>query len=376
MSGGTAATRPLARQAASATGAALDAHVIVRRDAFTLDARVTAAPGEVVALMGPSGAGKSTLLGVLSGLLRTREGHVRLDGVTVSGATVQVPPQRRGVVLLGQEPRLFPHLSARDNVAFALHRRGRTSRAAIHDAADAWLHRVGLGDRGAHRPRALSGGEQQRVALARALAAGPRVLLLDEPLSALDPATAADIRAVLAAQLAAAGATALIVTHAVVDAVALGDRLVLLENGRVTQSGAPREILTAPQTAFGAAIAGVTRVVGRVEGGVWRAGRLSLPAPACPAGAAIATIASGAVALLDALPAEPPGRVVWTARVTRIDATPNGARMQTADPDVAVDIAAAAFAQRRLSIGDEVMLALDPDGVRIAPEAPPADAER
>ena len=329
--------------------------------------RIVAAPGEVVALMGPSGAGKSTMLSVISGLLHARESHVRVDGTTVSSATVQVPPQRRGIVLLGQEPRLFPHLSARDNVAFALHSHRRARRADIRTEADAWLHRVGLAEHGERRPGALSGGQQQRVALARALAAHPRVVLLDEPLAALDPATAAEIRVMLGEQLAATGTTALIVTHAVVDAIALAARLVLIEDGRVTQAGPPRQILTAPQTAFGAAIAGVSRIAGHVHEEVWHAGRLALPAPGCPAGDAVASIAAGAVTLVTATGAAPLGRVVWPARVMRIDATVAGARLQTADPAVAVDLSAAEFAARRLSVGDEVLLAVEPGGVRVAP---------
>lgn len=157
------------------TGAALDAHVVVRRRGFVLDAAVTVAGGEVIAVMGPSGAGKSTLLAVVSGLLRSREGHVRVGGRDVSTPERQVAPQRRGVVLLGQEPHLFPHLTARDNVAFGLRRRG-VRRGQARAEAEEWLARTGLADHAGHAPRELSGGQQQRVALARALATRPEVL--------------------------------------------------------------------------------------------------------------------------------------------------------------------------------------------------------
>ena len=272
------------------TVAALHAHVVVRRDAFVLDAAISAAAGEIVAVMGPSGAGKSTLLDVVSGLMRASAGEVRIGGEVMSSPRAQVAPQRRGVVLLGQDPHLFPHLSARDNVAFGLRVADGTGRAAARverrAQAQRWLEAVGLPGIGHRRPGELSGGQQQRVALARALATAPRVLLLDEPFTALDPVTVADIRRVLAERLRAAGSTTLFVTHDVVDAVTLADRLVVIENGRVSQQGVVREVLTTPETDFVAALAGVNRVPGRVEAGVWAAGGVGCSAAGVTGGGA------------------------------------------------------------------------------------------
>ena len=181
------------------TGVALDARIVVERPGFVLDVALHAAAGELVAVMGPSGAGKSTLLGALAGLVRLRDGHVRLGERMLdaaSGDRIHVTPSRRGVVLLGQDARLFPHLSARDNVAFGLLARGIPKREAGSEA-ERWLSRVGLDGMGLRRPAELSGGQQQRVAIARALATAPAALLLDEPLTSLDTETAADLRAML-----------------------------------------------------------------------------------------------------------------------------------------------------------------------------------
>lgn len=242
------------------TGAALDAHVVVTRAGFRLDVAVQAGPGEIVAVMGPSGAGKSTLLAAIVGLVGLDGGAIRLDGTTVADAQagVDVPPDRRGVVLLGQDPRLFPHLTAGENVAFGPRAQG-VDKATARALAAEWLERVGLDGAGDRHPDRLSGGQQQRVALARALAVEPRVLLLDEPLTSLDVETAADVRDLLRAQLAATRATAVVVSHDASDAAALAGRLIVIEGGRVAQSGSVADVLGAPATRFVAAVAAAHR---------------------------------------------------------------------------------------------------------------------
>jgi molybdate transport system ATP-binding protein len=175
----------------------LDARLVVRRGAFELDLRLTAEPGEVVALLGPNGAGKTTALRALAGLVPMADGHIRVDGTELR----TVPPERRGVGMVFQDYLLFPHLSALDNVAFGLRCQGLRKREARRLAAE-WLENVGLAEHAASRPRALSGGQAQRVALARALAVGPRLLLLDEPLSALDAHTRLEMRSSLRHRLA------------------------------------------------------------------------------------------------------------------------------------------------------------------------------
>ncbi|WP_119697714.1 ATP-binding cassette domain-containing protein [Microbacterium halotolerans] len=248
------------------SGAPIDAHVIVNRRGFRLDARVRVEHGEIVAVMGQSGAGKSTLLGAIAGVTRLSGGTVAFGNDTVATRRRHVRPQKRDVVLLGQDPRLFPHLSARDNVAFGLRVRGLDGKHARNEA-DEWLWQVGLGGTGDHRPRELSRGQQQRIAIARALAAAPRAVLLDEPLTSLDPETAADIRAMLQEQLISSRVAALIVTHDVTDAAALGRRLLILEKGTVTQEGPTADVLARPETPFAATVAGLNRIVGTGSSG-------------------------------------------------------------------------------------------------------------
>ncbi|HAN24259.1 MAG TPA: ABC transporter ATP-binding protein, partial [Microbacterium ginsengisoli] len=157
----------------------LDARVVVRRDGFALDAALAVAPGETIAVMGPSGAGKSTLLGALAGLVPLDDGRIAVGGRELSTPARTVPPARRRMVLLSQDPHLFPHLSALDNVAFGPRARG-VPRSVARARAQDWLDRLGVGAAASRRPDALSGGQRQRVALARAIVTEPDVLLLDE----------------------------------------------------------------------------------------------------------------------------------------------------------------------------------------------------
>ena len=179
---------------------AMDARLLVRRGNFSLDVELRVEHGEVLALLGPNGSGKSTLLGALAGLIPIEEGVVTVSGRVltkrVRGTRLVVPPEHRGIGLLGQEPLLFPHLSALDNVAFGPQSQGMPKATARGEARD-WLRAVELDGLDDRRPAQLSGGQQQRVALARALAAKPNVLLLDEPLAAVDVQTASLLRQLL-----------------------------------------------------------------------------------------------------------------------------------------------------------------------------------
>ena len=241
--------------------AGLAATAVVRRPGFTLDVALTVAPGDVLAVLGPNGAGKSTLLDVLAGLLRPDAGGVRLGDRTLTGPGVHVPPHRRGVGLLAQQPLLFPHLSVLANVAFGPRAQGTSRRAAVSRAREllAAVDASPLADR---RPGQLSGGQQQRVALARALAAGPDLLLLDEPLAALDVDTMPAMRALLRRTIRDSGRTAVLVTHAALDALVLADRVVVLVAGRMVEEGATREVLARPRSPFAARIAGLDLVPG------------------------------------------------------------------------------------------------------------------
>lgn len=362
------------------TGAALDARVVVERDGFRLDAAVHADAGQVVAVMGPSGAGKSTLLGVIAGLVGLDEGHVRLGERELDAASpprVRTAPSHRGIVLLSQEPRLFPHLTAHANIEFGLRVHGATKAVATAEA-DEWLLRVGLDGMGPRRPAQLSGGQQQRVALARALATSPSALLLDEPLTSLDTETAGDVRALLHEQLAATHTTAIVATHDAVDAVSLASRLIVLEEGRVTQSGPVRDVLASPATRFSAAVAGLNRVVGTLSGGRWVQDGVVLDAgDAASAHHDIEELAAvfrpSAVGIerveadtwTGAVRLGPTGAVgEWLAHVTRLEQTPAGVRVRTADPEVAVDVSADRVVELGLAPGVPVRLRVAPADVR------------
>ncbi|MET9499232.1 ABC transporter ATP-binding protein [Streptomyces sp. NPDC006552] len=246
---------------AATRGAGLDAHLVVDRGAFRLDIALTAAPGDVVALLGPNGAGKTTALRALAGLTPLDAGHLRLDGTELDGT----PPESRPVGVVFQDYLLFPHLTALDNVAFGPRCQGRTRAEARAEAAD-WLERMGLAAHAGAKPRRLSGGQAQRVALARALATRPRLLLLDEPLAALDARTRLDVRAQLRRHLAEFEAVAVLVTHDPLDAMVLADRLVVVEHGHVVQQGAPGDIARRPRTDYIAQLVGLNLYRGRAEG--------------------------------------------------------------------------------------------------------------
>src|SRR5437879_375683 len=214
-------------------GMSLLAQVRLTRGSLVLDLEVAAHEGEVVAVLGPNGAGKTSLLRALAGLLPLTEGRITLDGMVLEdpGATIFVPPEQRRVGMVFQDYLLFPHLSVLENVAFGLRSRG-VRRAPARRAAAAWLERLGLRSVGDARPGTLSGGQQQRVALARALATDPRLLLLDEPLSALDVSIRAEVRRDLRRHLREFPGVNLLVTHDPLEAIALADRLSVIETGR------------------------------------------------------------------------------------------------------------------------------------------------
>ncbi|WP_338565451.1 ABC transporter ATP-binding protein [Microbacterium paraoxydans] len=236
------------------------------------------APGEFVSLLGPSGCGKTTLLRVLAGLEGAEEGTVLLGGGDVS----RVPTNRRDIGMVFQSYSLFPHLRVVDNTAFGLRRRGVGKTEAARRALDA-LALVGLADLADRFPHQLSGGQQQRVALARALVTEPRVLLLDEPLSALDAKVRVQLRDEIRRIQLRLGITTVFVTHDQEEALAVSDRIAVMNSGRIEQIGSPEELYTTPATAEVAAFVGLSSVVSGVADGehvvVWGQ-RLPLQTPA------------------------------------------------------------------------------------------------
>lgn len=222
----------------------LAAELHARRGAFDLQVHLELEPGSTLALVGPNGAGKSTALGCLAGLT-ANDGPIMLNAERIDG----LPVEQRGVGYVFQDYLLFPHLTVRENVEFAP-RAQRMPRAAARAAADEWLARLGLTALATRRPAQLSGGQAQRVALARALAASPRLLLLDEPLAALDVEVRADVREELAGHLRDWGGLTIVVTHSLEDVTALADAVVVLEHGRATQRGTVREVIRSPATPY------------------------------------------------------------------------------------------------------------------------------
>jgi molybdate transport system ATP-binding protein len=231
---------------------------------LALDVALEVRAGECLALAGPSGAGKTTVLRVASGLLRPEWGQVECGGKTWldSERGIDLAPERRPCGYVFQEYALFPHLTAWQNVAYSLRGLSRSERR--HRALEL-LERFGLGGLADARPRTLSGGERQRVAVARALARRPDVLLLDEPLSALDARTRAGAARELAAVLREVQAPALLVTHDFAEAAQLGDRVGVIDAGRVVQEGTPTELAAAPRSAFVADFTGAVVLTGHAR---------------------------------------------------------------------------------------------------------------
>ncbi|ACQ79493.1 ABC transporter related [Beutenbergia cavernae DSM 12333] len=344
---------------------------------LALDVSLAVEPGEVLAVLGPNGAGKSTLLDLVAGLRRPDDGVVTLGAQTMTSvrhgrAAVVVPPERRRIGLLGQDPLVFPHLSALENVAFGPRAAG-VPRGAARAEAVRLLDAVGLEERGAARPAELSGGQRARVALARALAARPRALLLDEPLAALDAEAAPGLRDLLRVLLRGAGEAArpvVLVTHDVLDAAVLADRVLVLDGGRVVDAGPTAQVLAAPRHAFTAALAGVEVVVGIARGGVVVApdGREFAGLGEAPTGAAAAAVfAPSAVTLLLERPTSS-ARNVWSANVTELVPVGPAVRVRTSgDPQITVDVTPGAVAELGIRPGLEVWCSLKATEVRVHP---------
>jgi len=344
----------------------LEAAVRVRREGFTLDVTLTAAADETVAVLGPNGAGKTTLLRALAGL-DEMEGRVVLDGVVLddSASGIHVPTERRQAGLVFQEHVLFPHLSAVENVAFGLRAQGRPHAAAI---ARRWLNEAALGDRADAFPRALSGGQAQRVALLRALATEPKLLLLDEPLSALDITIRAEVRRELSKQLASFHGVRLLVTHDPVEAMALADKLVVLEQGSVVQSGTPGDVTARPRSRFVADLAGVNLLRGRAYGDhVALAAEASLAAVEAGSGDVFAVVHPRAVALYRSRPDGTP-RNVWRGQVDTVDLEGERVRVRVIGPvPLVAEVTRAAVLELGLIAGASVWMAVKATEVSVYP---------
>lgn len=344
------------------TSDGLDAHIVLAIDRFRLDIDLRAEPGTVVAVLGPNGAGKTTVLDALAGHRRLDDGAVFLDGRLLERPATgeRLEPGDRGIGHVPQDLLLFPHLDVLANVTFGPRARGMGRLDAERRARDQ-LDRLGVGDLTGRRPAELSGGQAQRVALARALVTDPGLLLLDEPLSALDIVTRTDVRRDLARHLADFDGVAVLVTHDPLDALLLADRIVIVEAGRVTQEGTPLDLTSRPRTPYVAALVGTNLIEGvadgttvavRSVGGRPGRGRLELAERA--QGRVLVTIAPQAVALHQQRP-DTTARNVWPVTITAIELVDQRVRIGVdGEPGLVAEITARTLAERGFRVGDAV----------------------
>jgi molybdate transport system ATP-binding protein len=339
----------------------LHAEVRLERDAFSLDVALEAEAGQTLALLGPNGSGKSTLIQSLGGLTEA-PATVILDGEDLSS----LPPERRPIGIMFQDLRLFPNLSAVENVAFPL-RAQRTSKTDARGRAITLLDELGLPtERLRAAPRDLSGGEAQRVALGRALITRPKLLLLDEPTAALDVASRARLRAMLHETLRGFPGVRILVTHDPVEAMTLGDRLAVVEEGRLTQVGSPADLRGTPGTPYIADLVGVNLYVGRLEPLEEGAGRLvtvdgeltvAWPAgyPANPTDSVTATLRPADVVLHTSRPEGGSARNTLRGPVASISMDGSRARVQLGShPPVVAEVTIGSIDRMDIREGSEL----------------------
>jgi molybdate transport system ATP-binding protein len=344
-----------------------------------LDLQFAVAPGEVLAVLGPNGAGKSTTLQVIAGLVRPDAGTVRVGDrlLTDTSAGIQVATYDRRVGLLMQDALLFPHLSVAANVTFGARNGKRLSRKASRAVANRWLGEVEAADFADRKPRQLSGGQAQRVALARALAADPDVLLLDEPLAGLDVGVATAMRKVLRRVLVRDGRSSVLVTHDLLDVVTLADQVLVLEAGRVAESGPTASVLAAPRSSFGARFAGVNLVSGRAGAdGALVTGWQQLWHGAFDDGIvvgdpAVATFHPSAVSVYRDKPHGSPRNTVEVV-VAELDSRGPAIRVRADEqpdgsPGLSADITAESAADLRLGPGERVYFSVKAQEVSVHP---------
>jgi molybdate transport system ATP-binding protein len=348
----------------------VDARIAMRLGTLDLQAELTVHPGELLALLGPNGAGKSTLLRSLAGLVRIDSGHISIDGAMVDDPATRtfVEPEQRPIGVVFQDYQLFHHMTVLENVAFGLRARGTAKVEARRTAAE-WLDRVGLAEYARQRPRALSGGQAQRAALARALATDPRLLLLDEPLAALDAGTRATVRRDLRRHLDSFDGMRILVTHDPIDAFALADRVAILEAGCIVQSGTLAEVTAHPRSRYVADLVGVNLVEGDVASGVLhtRAGARVVIADAEP-GPSFAIVRPHSILLTRDAPSGSSVRNVWFGIVADVDRLGDRVRIRIDGVlPLTAEITAGALDALALHPGDAIHAAVKATDIEVYP---------
>lgn len=338
--------------------------------ARSFDISLTLGPTETVAVLGPNGAGKSTLLGIIAGLLRPDSGHAVLGQKTLfnldGGNSHFLPPHARGTALLAQEPLLFPHLSVLENVAFGPRAAG-AGRARALQTARHWLAEVEAAEFADRRPGQLSGGQAQRVAIARALATDPELLLLDEPMAALDIHAAPMLRRLLKRVLA--NRRAIIITHDVLDALMLADRAIVVEGGRITEEGPTRAVLEKPRSRFAAGLAGMNLLTGTItDRGLMSDGGLDITAHpedgAVPGQDGVAVFSPTAVSVF---PGDEHGSPRNSFAVAITDLEPHGDQIRVHAGGLSADITPAASADLGLTPGMTVYFVVKATAIAVYP---------
>jgi molybdate transport system ATP-binding protein len=332
----------------------LAAHFAVHRPQHTTAIDLEGEPGQVIGLIGPNGAGKSTTLRAVAGLLEITEGSIAINDVLMAGPGMHVPAHRRRVGFVFQDHLLFPHLSVLDNVAFGPRAKG-IRRATARRQARSWIERLDLVALADRKPGRLSGGQAQRVAIARALASDPQVLLLDEPTAALDASAAMGLRTMLRDHLRAFAGVSIVVTHTALDAMVIADRLVVIDGGRIVQTGTPADIAARPRTQHVAALVGLNLVRGKAAAGlVTLASGATLVAADRVSGTVFASFTPTAVSLFAERPTGSP-RNVWKGKVVSLAPHGDSIRVQldAALPLIA-DITPAALTALELHPGDQI----------------------
>lgn len=363
---------PAAPVEAGPAGAGQGLHAEVDASVGRLDlhAALDVAEGEVVAVLGPNGAGKTTLLRALAGLLRLDAGAIELRGEALADPErgLHRPPQARRVGVVFQDHLLLPHLSALDNVAFGPRARGARKHPARRQART-WLQRVGLAEQADARPAALSGGQAQRVALARALATEPALLLLDEPTAALDVDARQSIQRELRRHLHDFAGPGLLVTHQPLEAIALADRLVILEGGRVVQQGPVAEVARRPRSDWAARLVGLNLYRGQGRGHVVDLGdNVTLVAAGSAHGDVFAVVHPRAVAVHTEAPSGSP-RNVWSGTISALDPQGDHVRVHIDGPvPVVAQITPAGLAALDVAEGDRVWASVKASEVDLFPQ--------
>ena len=345
----------------------------VRRGEFELSVAFAVAPGEVLGVLGPNGAGKSTLLRTVAGLTELVSGAVHVAGEEWQGARTFLPPEQRRAGVVFQDYRLFPHLDVRDNVAFAARSAG-LGRAASRASATAWLDRLDLGALARRRPEELSGGQAQRVSLARALAREPAVLLLDEPMAALDAGARLDVRSFLRDHLADFAGPAVLVTHDPLEAMVLADRLLVIEDGRLVQVGSPAEVARRPASAYVARLVGLNLWAGRLDAGrgtvaLDGGGQLAV-ATSAPSGRVLVSLRPSSVTVHTERPEHTSTRNLWHGSVTDLQPLTDRVRLRVQGlPPALVDVTHAAVSELHLDVGRTVWLSAKATEAEAYPDA-------